>query len=404
VGLADRDYMKPNYHKKYPSPKKKTSLKFLLEKIRESLTLKNFTILSVLLMLIGFLPKYLPMRDYQTIFQYSFEIGVLFFILAYILYAVKCWGTRHKICAVLMISTPLLFYSAASSKIPDSLMTILFYFSFLLGIFVIVSAILLYTCDKMKQGIERYAIKRPRKSYRYFYPKLSYSFIGLLVVSIMVLNSAGTATFTNNMNNALQSATNPGSNSQYVSPTAVPSTVGYVTIQTTHESLFNQPTFTSVDESMKDIDYINSIRAANGVNPIKFDNRVYNLALARVNDMDKYGYLDHTNPQTGTCAFSIKSQFGLTSNEYIAENAYGYPSSGRYYSGIETDAINAWMSDRGHKYNMLYPHIAGAVACSSGGHCVFEGLNHDGFTNACYTAAQGEAFWATAGVQPYEYT
>jgi len=140
------------------------------------------------------------------------------------------------------------------------------------------------------------------------------------------------------------------------------------------------------------------------VNPIQFDQRVYNLALARVNDMDKYGYLDHTNPQTGTCAFSIKSQFGLTSNEYVAENAYGFPSGGSYHSGIETDAINAWMSDRGHKYNMLYPHIAGAVACSSGGHCVFEGLNHDGFTNACYTASQGEAFWATAGVQPYEHT
>lgn len=53
---------------------------------------------------------------------------------------------------------------------------------------------------------------------------------------------------------------------------------------------------------------------------------------------------------------------------------------------------------------MLYPHIAGAVACSSGGHCVFIGLNHDRFTDACYTAAQGEAFWSTAGVQPNEHT
>jgi uncharacterized protein YkwD len=381
-------------------------VKSFLKKIQDNLTLRNFTIVSILFILIGFLPNYIPESNYQSVFQYAFEIGVLCFILAYCLYALKCWGVRHKICAVLMVSIPLLVYSVATSKIPDSLIAILFYLAFMLGIFAIVSTILLYVCDKVKQGIERYALKKTRGSYRYFYPKLSYSFIGLLVISSLVVNYGGIAMFTNNLNSAFQSATNSGSNSQYISPTAVPSTVGYATVETTQVSFFNQPSFTSVDESMNDINYINSIRASYGVNPIKFDNRVYNLARARVNDMDKYGYLDHTNPQTGTCAFSIKSQFGLTSNEYVAENAYGYESSTgiNYHAGIETDAINAWMSDRGHKYNMLYPHIAGAVACSSGGHCVFEGLNHDGFTNACYTAAQGEAFWATAGVQPYEHT
>ena len=177
-------------------------------------------------------------------------------------------------------------------------------------------------------------------------------------------------------------------------------------VSDTMKSTLNLPTETTIDESKKDIDYINNLRVANGVNPIQFDSRVYNLALARVRDMDKYSYLDHTNPQTGTCAYSIKSQFGLNSNEFVAENAYGYfvNGQGEYHSGIETDAMNSWMTDRGHKYNMLYPHISGAVACSSGGHCVFEGLNHDQFTNACYTAAQGEAFWNSAGTQPYEHS
>jgi uncharacterized protein YkwD len=119
--------------------------------------------------------------------------------------------------------------------------------------------------------------------------------------------------------------------------------------------------------------------------------------------MDQYGYLDHTNPTTGTCAYSLKSQFGLSSTEYVAENAFGFQSGGSYHSGLEKEAVNSWMSDRGHKYNMLYPHIAGAVACSSGGHCVFIGLNRDRFTDGCYSAAQGEAFWATVGVQPYEH-
>jgi uncharacterized protein YkwD len=402
----DRDYMRPDYHKKNTSPKKKPSLKPLLKNIRERLTLKNFTILSILLIMIGFLPNYLPMSDYQTIFQYSFEIGVLFFILAYVLYAVKCWGVRHKICAVLMISIPLLVYSVATSKIPDSTPNLFLYLVLWLCIFAFVSACLLYILDKGRRGFERHVLKRAGGSYRHFYPKLSHSLVGLLVVSLLAVNYGGMAMFTNNLTGALQSATNSGTNSQYILPTAVSNTAGYATVQTTQVILFNQPTFTSVDESMKDIDYMNTIRASTGVNSIKFDRRVYNLALARVNDMDKYGYLDHTNPRTGTCAFSIKSQFGLTSNEYVAENAYGYESSTgvNYYTGIEKSAINAWMSDRGHKYNMLYPHIAGAVACSSGGHCVFEGLNHDEFTNACYTAAQGEAFWNTASVQPFEHT
>lgn len=53
---------------------------------------------------------------------------------------------------------------------------------------------------------------------------------------------------------------------------------------------------------------------------------------------------------------------------------------------------------------MLYPHIAGAVACSGGGHCIFLGINHNRFTDGCYSAAQGESFWATAGILPYKLT
>jgi hypothetical protein len=45
--------------------------------------------------------------------------------------------------------------------------------------------------------------------------------------------------------------------------------------------------FTSLEDSKKSIDYINSIRASNGVSAIQFDSRVYNIGLARVNDMDK---------------------------------------------------------------------------------------------------------------------
>ena len=150
---------------------------------------------------------------------------------------------------------------------------------------------------------------------------------------------------------------------------------------------------TNQEDSEKMIDYVNSIRASNGVYPIRFDSRVYNLAMARVIDMDNYGYMDHTNLQTGTCADSIKTQYGLSNSEYVAENAFGFDTGGHYSVGLEKEAVDSWMTSRGHRYNLLYPHSAGAVACSNGGHCVFLGLNNNRFGQGCYSGADGLAYW-----------
>jgi len=200
--------------------------------------------------------------------------------------------------------------------------------------------------------------------------------------------------------NSPQSLSAPNTNAQSSS----------IIIQTTNPPITDAPrieipvfqSFTSMNESKKDIEYINNMRKANGVPSLQFDSRVYNIAIARVNDMDAYGYMDHTNPQTGSCPDSIKTQFGLNSNEYVAENAFGFLSSGHYSDGIETQAIDSWMTSRGHRYNLLYPHSAGAVACSQGGHCVFLGLNNDRFGEGCHTGAQGLAYWDSAGKQTYE--
>lgn len=55
--------------------------------------------------------------------------------------------------------------------------------------------------------------------------------------------------------------------------------------------------------------------------------------------------------------------------------------------------IDSWMSDTGHKINILYyDHYGGAYACY-GSQCVFEGVNHDKFSLGCHTASEGEAFW-----------
>jgi hypothetical protein len=187
-------------------------------------------------MLIGLSPYYFPLTDYQSAFQITFKIGVLFFLLAYVLYAVKCWGARSKFRAVLMISIPLLAYSLATSKIPDFTTSILLNLVFLLCIFAIISAILLYICDLVMLDLEGYLFKNSVGPYWYFNPKWSYSFLGLLVVSIIAVNYGGIAMFSNNLNNALQSTTNYDLTSQYASPQPTLESTGYSTVQTTPTS------------------------------------------------------------------------------------------------------------------------------------------------------------------------
>jgi uncharacterized protein YkwD len=163
----------------------------------------------------------------------------------------------------------------------------------------------------------------------------------------------------------------------------------------------------SENDSRAAIDYINKLREQNGKHDISFDERVFNLAVARAKDMRNYSYLDHINPYTGTCPDNMKASFGLSPTEYVAEDAFGNPT---YSEGactqIEmksmTDAVDSWMTSRGHRYNLLYDdHIAGAVGCYKN-MCTFLGLNHDGFGSGCHTAAEGQQFWATATKQPGE--
>src|SRR5208282_1267230 len=73
-------------------PKRERSFKPFLKKLRESITLKNFTILSILLMMIGFLSTYYRTNDYQgVVYHPVFEIGFLCFLIVYFIYALKCW-------------------------------------------------------------------------------------------------------------------------------------------------------------------------------------------------------------------------------------------------------------------------------------------------------------------------
>lgn len=153
------------------------------------------------------------------------------------------------------------------------------------------------------------------------------------------------------------------------------------------------PQETSIAESKQALDYINDLRVKNGQKMISFDQRVFNVAMARAKDNYDYGYFDHTNPKTGTCAWSIKSQYGLSQNEDVAENLYmeAYGTAPALTNPDPKSAVDAWMTDFGHKHDLLFPdHVSGAFACY-GGVCAFEGLNYEGFGSGCHTAAEGKA-------------
>lgn len=153
--------------------------------------------------------------------------------------------------------------------------------------------------------------------------------------------------------------------------------------------------------------YINQLRRKYGKRELVFDSRTYALAKARAMDMRAHNYLDHTNPVTGQCPDRMKTQYGLAPTEYVAENAFGNPE---YVEGMLTriqmkpmsEAVDSWMTSRGHRYNLLSDkHTAGAIACHKN-MCVFLGLNHSRFGEGCHTAAEGQQFWKTAPLAPGE--
>ncbi|HEY9648411.1 MAG TPA: CAP domain-containing protein, partial [Chroococcidiopsis sp.] len=153
---------------------------------------------------------------------------------------------------------------------------------------------------------------------------------------------------------------------------------------------------------------VNKIRVQYGRNPIAFDPRVFRLAIARLEDMTRYRYYDHVNSETGTCAETMKAQFGLLPTEYVAENIIGigpkeHPVTLRHWEIMQpSTAIQGWMDSRGHRFNLLYPdHTAGALVCRD--KCIFLGLNTKQFGGgACHSAEEGLRYWKNAPQRPGE--
>lgn len=108
----------------------------------------------------------------------------------------------------------------------------------------------------------------------------------IIVIGILVLIGIVVYSFIPSVAPFLSTLIGTTTNSIIKTTNDIPNTVNPVT--DTIKSVVSPPTYTTLNESKNDVNYINRIRSSNGVNPIRFDQRVYNLALARVNDMDQY--------------------------------------------------------------------------------------------------------------------
>lgn len=367
-------------------PRKNISPGKYWEKLKDNLTLKNFTIISILFIFTGYLSSITPLHDYQSTFQFIFGIGVLCFILAYFLYAVRCWGSDHQLGALLMVTVPILAYFMATSKIPDSTMNILFYIFIQFCFYAILSAILLYVSNKVRDGVEKYVFRKSARSYRYFYPQLSYSVIGVIFISFLLVNYGSTGIFSDNAATITQSFQKVNSPASTITLTTASPTFTYSQNSQIIPTL--QPEVVkgienTVGNSAPAIDIstlemqihngINQQRKNNGLSALRYDSSLADVARKHSADMAKNNYFSHDNLQgldpTGRgnqVGYSCYKNFGSYYMTGIAENIMqnNLYDSVTYYNGIPRYAWNSqeeiaqstvsgWMDSPGHRQNIL---------------------------------------------------
>lgn len=160
------------------------------------------------------------------------------------------------------------------------------------------------------------------------------------------------------------------------------------------------------EECKEAFDYVNKIRKENGRNSMEWSDDLYELAVSRSKDMETRNYFDHVTPE-GKCVKDFKSEYGF-SNWNVAENCGGmthYEDGTPIVSTSVNEAVDMWLTSRGHRYNLLYPsHEKGAIGCYKA-ICVFLGANQEYYGlgyGPCTTGDEGIAYWKSVGKQPGE--
>ena len=374
---------KPVQEKNWKTPFTMKNFHQIRNKIRDKITLKNFTIAAIVLVLVGSFLFYFPLREYQ---QFSvFSLGIYCFILAYFLYALKCWRAANHACAILMIVIPSVAYSLATTKIPEST-NVLLYLFIVFWLIVIGSAILLYVSSYLKTILRRYIFKKSWLSDRYFHFRLSYSIMGVIVVSALMINYGGIPVFSENVGTVVQSFQGTTSDTvpaAEISPTAIITSSQILPTVSTTQQDFGKQIENTVINTPLDIDtpalekriheLINQQRKNNGLSLLQYDPNLVSIARKHSEDMAKNNFFSHYNLQglgptergikTG---YSCRKDYGSHYTIGIAENIMqnNLYNSVTYYNGIPRYAwnsqeeiaqstVNGWMNSPGHRENIL---------------------------------------------------
>lgn len=99
------------------------------------------------------------------------------------------------------------------------------------------------------------------------------------------------------------------------------------------------------------VELTNVERGKQGLQPLKIDEKLSEVAREKSKDMQSNNYFDHNSPTYGS-PFDMMKQFGVTYNAAGENIAQGQRSP--------EEVVNAWMNSQGHRENILnsdFTHI-----------------------------------------------
>ena len=109
------------------------------------------------------------------------------------------------------------------------------------------------------------------------------------------------------------------------------------------------------------VDLVNIERTNRGLNPLKLDKELSNVATTKSQDMIDKNYFDHNSPTYGS-PFDMMKKFGISYRSAGENIAMGQKSP--------KEVVNAWMNSQGHRENILnssFTDIGVGVAKDSNG-------------------------------------
>ncbi|MEH7378901.1 CAP domain-containing protein [Bacillus sp. JJ1533] len=113
----------------------------------------------------------------------------------------------------------------------------------------------------------------------------------------------------------------------------------------------NQAAYSLSQFEQEVVTLTNKERAKYGLQPLKIDLKLSEVARTKSSDMKKNGYFSHTSPTYGS-PFDMMKQFGVQYRAAGENIAKGQPSP--------QEVVNAWMNSDGHRKNILssnFTHI-----------------------------------------------